>query len=120
MGRICCRAWKRLVELLHTMRFLWKAWLILGVITCVEFLLIVFCCSMDSTELLFVYWFLEKLILYPIIGFALLQMNRLQEGSRKLAQGELTGKIDTSKMYWEFKKHGDNLNAISDYMNAAI
>ena len=120
MGRICCRAWKRLVELLHTMRFLWKAWLILGVITCVEFLLIVFCCSMDSTELLFVYWFLEKLILYPIIGFALLQMSRLQEGSRKLAQGELTGKIDTSKMYWEFKKHGDNLNAISDGMNAAV
>ena len=120
LGRWCCRVWRRFIELLHTMRFLWKAWLILGVITCVEFLLIVFCCSMGSTELLFVYWVLEKLILYPIIIFALLQMNRLQEGSRKLAQGDLTGKLDTSKMYWEFKKHGDNLNAIGDGMNAAV
>ena len=120
LWQFTCRLWRRFVELLHTVRFLWKAWLILGAITCVEFMLIAFCCSMDSAELLFVYWFLEKLILYPIIVSALLQMNRLQEGSRKLAGGELTGKIDTSKMYWEFKKHGDNLNAIGDGMNAAV
>ncbi|MCI7130027.1 MAG: HAMP domain-containing histidine kinase [Lachnospiraceae bacterium] len=119
IGRMGLRVWNRLVELLHSMRFLWKAWLILGAIACMELLAIVVC-GYESPVVLFIFWLIEKLILYPVIVFALLQMNRLQEGSKTLAQGDLMSKIDTSKMYWEFKKHGDNLNAIGDGMNAAV
>lgn len=115
MGR---RMWQRFAELIRSIRFLWKAWLLLGVVTCVEFFGIIACAY--HTEILLILWFLEKLILYPVILFALLQMNRLQEGSVRLAQGDLTEKIDTSKMYWELKKHGENLNAVGDGMNAAI
>lgn len=129
IGRIGWRIWKRFVELLHSIRFcfvellhsirfLWKAWLILGAVAAVEFFGIAVCAYRQ--ELMLVLWFLEKLILCPVIIFALLQMNRLQEGSRRLAQGDLTEKIDTSKMYWEFKKHGENLNAVGDGMNAAV
>ena len=119
IGRMGLRVWKRFAELVHSVQFLWKAWLILGAITCVE--LVVLLLSEDfSREVLFIFWLVEKLILYPVIIFALLQLNRLQEGSRLMAQGNLTDKIDTSKMYWEFKKHGDNLNAIGDGMNAAV
>ena len=114
-----CRLWRRFIELMHSVRFLWKAWLILGAIACVELLAMVLGAE-TSLEIQFIFWLVEKLILYPVIVFALLQMNRLQEGSRTLAQGDLTSKIDTSKMYWEFKKHGDNLNAIGDGMNAAV
>lgn len=112
------RIWQRFTELIRSIRFLWKTWLILGAVTCVEFFGIIACAY--HTEMLLILWFLEKLILYPVILFALLQMNRLQEGSIRLAQGDLTEKIDTSKMYWELKKHGDNLNAVGDGMNAAI
>ena len=119
IGRMGLRVWRRLAELVHSVQFLWKAWLILGAITCVE--LVVLLLSEDfSREVLFIFWLVEKLILYPVIIFALLQLNRLQEGSRLMAQGNLADKIDTSKMYWEFKKHGDNLNAIGDGMNAAV
>lgn len=118
IGRIGWRVWNGFAELLHSIRFLWKAWLILGAVACVEFFGIVAC--MYRMEVLLVLWFLEKLILYPVIIFALIQMNRLQEGSSRLAQGNLIEKIDTSKMYWEFKQHGDNLNAVGDGMNAAI
>ena len=107
------------MELMHSVRFLWKAWLILGGIACVELLAIALSAEM-SMEVLFIFWLAEKLLLYPVIIFALLQMNRLQEGSKTLAQGDLTGKIDTSKMYWEFRQHGENLNAIGDGMNAAV
>lgn len=117
-GRIGRRVWERFVELIHSIRFLWKAWLILGVLTALEFFGIAACAY--RMETLIVLWFLEKLILCPVIVFALLQMNRLQEGSRQLARGDLTKKIDTSKMYWEFKKHGENLNAVGDGMNAAV
>lgn len=119
LGRLIVRVWKRLVELARSVRFLWKAWLLLGAIACIEFLFLI---GWDyrSVEITLMLWFLEKLVLYPIIIFALLQLNRLQEGSKKLAQGDLTSKIDTSKMYWEFKQHGENLNAIGDGMNAAV
>lgn len=119
LWQIICRLWSRFVELMHSMWFLWKAWLILGVIACVELLGIVLFEGAPS-EVLFIFWLVEKLLLYPAIIFALLQMNRLQEGGKTLAQGDLASKIDTSKMYWEFKKHGDHLNAIGDGMNAAV
>lgn len=119
LWQFLCRLWRRFMELMHSVRFLWKAWLILGGIACVELLAIVLSAEM-SMEVLFIFWLAEKLLLYPVIIMALLQMNRLQEGSKTLAQGDLTGKIDTSKMYWEFRQHGENLNAISDGMNAAV
>ena len=109
------------MELMHSVRFLWKAWLILGGIAFAEFLVIVmFASGSGRLGLFLIFWFLEKLLLYPIIILGLLQMYHLQEGSKTLAQGDLTSKIDTSKMYWEFKKHGDHLNAIGDGMNAAV
>lgn len=119
LWQFICRLWSRFVELMHSVRFLWKAWMILGAIACVELGVIVLSAGM-SMEVLFIFWLLEKLLLYPVIIFALLQMNHLQEGGKTLAQGDLASKIDTSKMYWEFKKHGDHLNAIGDGMNAAV
>ena len=121
LWQLICRLWRRFMELMHSMRFLWKAWLILGGIAFAEFLVIVMLASGSGRLGLFlIFWFLEKLLLYPIIIFALLQMNHLQESSKTLAQGNLMSKVDTSKMYWEFKQHGDNLNAIGDGMNAAV
>ena len=121
LWQFLCRLWNRFLELMHSVRFLWKAWLILGGIAFAEFLAIVmFVSGSGRLGLFLIVWFLEKLLLYPIIILGLLQMYHLQEGSKTLAQGDLTSKIDTSKMYWEFKKHGDHLNAIGDGMNAAV
>ena len=121
LWQFICRLWNRFMELMHSVRFLWKAWLILGGIAFAEFLVIVmFAFGSGRLGLFLIFWFLEKLLLYPMIIFGLLQMYHLQEGGKTLAQGDLESKIDTSKMYWEFKKHGDHLNAIGDGMNAAV
>lgn len=121
LWQFTCRLWRRFMELLHSVRFLWKAWLILGGIAFAEFLVIVMMASGSGRLGVFLlFWFLEKLLLYPVIIFGLLQMYQLQEGGKTLAQGDLESKIDTSRMYWEFKKHGDHLNAIGDGMNAAV
>ena len=121
LWQFICRLWNRFMELMHSVRFLWKAWLILGGIAFAEFLVIVmFAFGSGRLGLFLIFWFLEKLLLYPMIIFGLLQMYHLQEGGKTLAQGDLESKIDTSRMYWEFKKHGDHLNAIGDGMNAAV
>ena len=51
---------------------------------------------------------------------AVKQMQMLQEGSRRIAAGNLEQPIDTSKMFWEFKKHGENINSVGDGINAAV
>lgn len=115
-GRFCLRVWICFVKLVRSIRFLWKAWLILALIAGLE---LSAACVFYSQQM-FVFLCVEKLVLYPALIFGLLQLDRLREGGRRLAAGDLTSKIDTSKMYWEFKRHGDNLNAVGDGMNAAV
>lgn len=55
-------------------------------------------------------------ILLVAAGF---QMKRLQDGSAKIAAGDTTP-IDTKGMFWEFKKHGENINKVGDGISAAV
>ncbi len=43
-----------------------------------------------------------------------MQLYQLQVGSRKLAQGDFSQKINTGRMFWEFKKHGEITNVSHD------
>jgi len=47
-------------------------------------------------------------------------MKKLQDGSKRIALGDLSEPIDTSKMVWEFKKHGENINKVSDGIALAV
>ncbi|MFG6394320.1 MAG: HAMP domain-containing histidine kinase [Lachnospiraceae bacterium] len=49
-----------------------------------------------------------------------LQMTALQVHAREMASGNLENKTDTSKMAWEFKKHGEYLNQIGEGMALAV
>ena len=69
---------------------------------------------------LYIFLFIYKLIEVPLVFAVLLQMKRLQEGSRKMAGGELENKIDTNHMFFEFRKHGEYLNQIQDGMSIAL
>lgn len=49
-----------------------------------------------------------------------LQMAALQVHAREMASGNIESKADTSKMAWEFKKHGEYLNQIGEGMALAV
>ena len=55
-----------------------------------------------------------------MILLSVIYMKRLQAGGKKLAEGELDYRVDTRRMYWDFKKHGENLNSISEGMTKAV
>lgn len=103
--------------LLKSMTLLWKAWLFLGGIALVEFFTIMLVNYFG--ELLFL-WFIEKMVLYPVIIVLLLQMHKLQKGAQRIAAGDLGYHIDTNHMIWEMKKHGGYLNDIGIGMNRAV
>ena len=49
-----------------------------------------------------------------------MQLRRLQRGGEALAEGDLTSQVDTSRMYFDLKRHGEDLNAISRGMSIAV
>lgn len=51
---------------------------------------------------------------------AVFQMETLQKHAKMMADGNLESKVDTSKMFWEFKKHGNYLNKIGEGMTIAV
>ncbi len=68
----------------------------------------------------FVLWFLEKAVLFPIVLYCALMCKKLQQGSEALAEGNLGSQVDTSYMVLSFKQHGENLNSIAQGMTAAV
>lgn len=73
-----------------------------------------------NSDMLLLDWVLFKIIALPVFYLVLLQMKYLQTESRRLAEGNLRSKLDTGKMLWEFRKHGDYLNQIGDGMSIAL
>ena len=49
-----------------------------------------------------------------------MQLRKLQKEGEALAAGDLDAQVDTKWMYWDVKRHAENLNSIGDGMAAAI
>lgn len=68
----------------------------------------------------FILWLLKALLILPLIIYCALMLRKLEKGGEALASGDLSGRIDTAKMFGNFKKHGENLNSISAGMATAV
>lgn len=55
-----------------------------------------------------------------IVFFFCYQMKVLQKGIAKVAEGDLHEKVDTSRLFWEFKKHGEMINKAGEGITAAV
>ena len=112
--------WKQLALGVRSIGMVPKAVLTLLGVILVEFLLLVWLVNAWDAffPLLFLLLFNLILLLAVIWGFA--QMRILQKAAKSLADGKLDGQLDTSRMYWEFKRHGEHLNAIAGGMNKAV
>ena len=65
-------------------------------------------------------WLLEKALLLAGGVVILIQMQRLQDGSRHIAEGEIEYKIRTEQMLPALKEHGENLNRINEGVSRAV
>ena len=72
------------------------------------------------TGALAIIWFLEKIILIPVVLYFALINSKLAEGGRRLADGELDYQIDTGRMFGNLKEQGENLNRIGEGLNVAV
>ncbi len=65
-------------------------------------------------------WLIYNLIIFSALCFGAYQMKSLKLSGERLAAGDLSYQLDTAKMYWEFKNHGENLNSIANGMARAV
>lgn len=97
----------------------WKVALLVVGIKVAELFLAIAVISMGIGGALLLGIVLETVQFFAIFWGAV-QMQRLKEGGCQLAAGNLEHRVHTEKMYWEFKRHGENLNSISTGMSRAV
>ena len=105
-------------KLHHAFPLIWKAWIVMLILAFLEFV------GLNATtyhaNVQIFLWLLEKLILYGLLTLCLLQMKKLQQEGEKLAAGDMESRLDTRHMFWDLKKHGDNLNNIREGIRCAV
>ena len=111
----CCRG---MISLCRGIPLVWKTALGLAVIALIEVLVIAgaYC----EEDVLLTFWFVKHLVLVPLVLYVALMLRKLQKGGKALASGDLGYQVDTKRMFWDFKRHGENLNSIGVGMTAAV
>ena len=67
-----------------------------------------------------VIWTLVRIVLLPVVILYAQMLRKLQKGGEALAAGDLSYQVDTARMLWNYKEHGENLNRIGEGMTAAV
>ena len=65
------------------------------------------------------YTVLSLLLILAASAFAY-QLQKLRKGGQALAAGDLGYKVDTRRMLWDLRRHGEDLNAIGRGMRIAV
>ncbi len=108
-----CWAW----GLVRGLPLVWKTAAVLCGESLLEFVVLVNSGLYEENLLL---WVLFRAILVVALIWGALQLRRLQAGGAALAAGDLDAKVDTARMYWDFKRHGENLNDVARGMQLAV
>ena len=113
-----CWCFRGMMTLCRSIPLIWKTALALAIIALIEVFVIVGAyCELD---VLMTFWFGKHLVLVPLVLYAALMLRKLQKGGKSLASGDLASQVDTKGMFWDFKRHGENLNSIGEGMTAAV
>ncbi|MGI6013363.1 MAG: sensor histidine kinase [Oscillospiraceae bacterium] len=106
--------------LLHALPISWRSTLIAAAILLINIFL--------GFQSQYYYWgggALVLLLLFDLVVLAgvvliSLQLRTLQAAGKRLASGDFSQKTETKHLFWDFRQHAENLNAIGDGMLIAI
>lgn len=109
------RGWNKAGE---NKSILWKGLVIFLGVNFLEVLIFVLF-GVDYARIMIV-WFAEKAVILFAGGEILIQMKRLQEGGKHIAQGDMDYQIDTEHMLPALKEHAADLNRINEGVSKAV
>ncbi len=105
-------------KLLRAIPLVWKTALLLVGISLLECIIITV--NLHEGDNILLFWFLEKLLLCPVILYAAILLRKLKKGGEAIAAGDLDRRIDTKYMPADFGDFGKTLNHIGDGLGHAV
>lgn len=114
-----CKGTKTVIR---NLPLVWKAIVLVLVNGAIDFFLLILLLDYRGYVGFFVFnvWALKSVAFSILLIYAAIVMKKLQKGGKALAEGDLAYKVDTKRMFWDFKHHGEDLNRISDGMAVAV
>lgn len=103
--------------LINNIPLLWQAIVLIAAVSFIE--LFVMAQVWYTDEIIWL-WFVEKLILIPVILWIVLMMRRIQQAGKKISQGKLEETVDLKHMRGPFREHAENLNSINSAISKAV
>ncbi|MDE7478266.1 MAG: sensor histidine kinase [Lachnospiraceae bacterium] len=120
---ICYRiySWIReiVINIIRNISVLWKMIVVIGIVSVIEFWFLVDTLNRYRSPII-AGWLIEKIIICFVLFVLTLQIYELQKAGKCMAEGDLSYKVNTEKMFWECRKHGENLNKIGEGMSKAV
>ncbi|MCR5383962.1 MAG: sensor histidine kinase [Saccharofermentans sp.] len=117
-GTLIYKIIRLIVKGILAIPLVWRTVVIIAGISFLEMVIIV--ASGAEPEVLVIGWFLEKLIICPFIFYVALMLRKLKTAGEKIAQGDISYRASTKGLWGDFRKHANNLNAISDSVSIAV
>ncbi|MBQ8835948.1 MAG: HAMP domain-containing histidine kinase [Clostridia bacterium] len=111
---ICRGAYK----LICALPLVWKTALLLFAVTLLELILLL--SNAYEPDNLVILWTVEKIIVIPLVIFAVLLLRKLKKGGEAIAEGHIGEKIDTKYMPLDFGEFGETLNNIGGGLERAV
>ena len=112
--------WKETLKLCRALPTVWRTVIVLVVNFGLDFIILAMLSDRYTEALAIFLWLIKSAAVIGLGLYAGLFMRKLQKGAQALADGDLAYTTDTKGMYWDFKKHGENLNRISEGMTVAV
>lgn len=109
-----------LVYFFLRLNLIWKAGIIIFGIAFVEFLFLYSSITQYTFGSLMFFWFLEKILIIPVIFYLIFQFIELKKGAKAIATGDFTHQIDTKYLIWELKDSAEDLNSIQLGIQSAV
>ena len=115
---VCRGAWagaKGLWYMVKNLPLVWKTALVWGGISFVELV----ACLSERAEASLVVWFIEKLVLTPVILMFAIGFKKLQDGARRMAAGDMAP-VPEKFLFPDERKHAQSLNSIGQGARLAV
>ncbi len=115
------KLFKVIFRLVRRIPLVWKTALAVAVNFFIDMLLIFLALDWHYyAEVYYMLFMMKSIIIGAGVIYIALSMRILQKGGEAIAKGDTDFRVDTSRMLWDFKRHGENLNSISDGINLAL
>ncbi len=115
--RALCFVGRGIRAVVRAIPLIWKALLLLGGVSLVEFIIIL---AAYHKITLLLFWFFGKVIFVPAIVYFVIMLGNLKKSGKEIADGNIDHKIDTKYLILDLKEHAEDLNRIGEGINIAV